>query len=245
MFWGGAAATAWAGPPYETDDPEPTAYRHYEIYVLTTGDVDASRAVSGQLPSLEVNYGLMPNVQFSVALPFAAASAPGMPFASGFGDMEVGVKVRFVQERDGAPQVAFYPSVDLPTGNARAGLGGGLPRVFLPLWAQKTNGAWTYFGGGGVWRNPGFGNRDFSFTGIAATREVREGLEIGAELYHQSPDTAGGTAETGAGIGFVAQRGSEHAILASFGRDVAGTNRFHFYAAYEMYLGPRTAARVP
>jgi hypothetical protein len=28
---------AFAGPPYHTDDPEPTDYQHYEIYAFTNG----------------------------------------------------------------------------------------------------------------------------------------------------------------------------------------------------------------
>src|SRR5271155_3805926 len=31
------SATAVAGPPYVSDDPEPTDYQHYEIYLFTDG----------------------------------------------------------------------------------------------------------------------------------------------------------------------------------------------------------------
>ncbi len=243
-FAGALASTsvpASAGPPYQTDDPEPTAYRHYEIYVFGSYDADASHAVGATLPSLEVNYGLMPNVQFSVTAPFAAARAPGLPMQAGFGDAEVALKVRFVQEGPGRPQASFYPAIVLPTGNASLGLGAGSPKVFLPIWAQKTNGSWTYFGGGGLWRNPGLGNRDYTFAGVAATHEVRDGLNVGAEIYHQSADTIGGSDSTGVGVGFIAGRGEHHALLASFGRGVHGSNTFHGYAAYELYLGPRAA----
>lgn len=239
----GSAAAALAGPPYQTDDPEPTAYRHYEIYVFDTYDNVPGEGVSANLPSLEVNYGLMPNVQFSVTAPFAAANAPGMPLQSGYGDTEVALKMRFVQEGPGRPQMSFYPSVELPT--ASAGLGNRLPKVFLPLWAQKTNGAWTYFGGGGVWHNPGLGNRDYSFTGIAATRQVRDDLSIGGEIYHQTADTIGGRDSTALGIGFVADRGEHHALLASFGRSITGNHAFTAYAAYELYLGPKGGHAEP
>lgn len=237
------ATPALAGPPYQTDDPDPTPYRHYEIYVFGTYGNDADHGVSANLPSLEINYGLMPNVQFSVTLPFAGAQAPGAPFVAGYSDTEVALKVRFVQEGAGRPQISFYPAVFLPT--ASAGLGDGLPKVFLPLWAQKTNGSWTYFGGGGVWHNPGPGNRDYTFTGIAATHQVHDGLEIGGELYHQTPDTVGGRSSTAVGIGFTAERGEHHAVLASFGRDISGPNTFTAYAAYALYLGPKGSASEP
>jgi hypothetical protein len=42
--------TAFAGPPYVADDPEPTDYRHFEIYTFnngtTTRDGTTARAVS-------------------------------------------------------------------------------------------------------------------------------------------------------------------------------------------------------
>ena len=88
------AAPALAGPPYQTDDPDPTDYRHFEMYIFTTyeNDVAPSRQVGANLPSLEVNYGLMPNVQFSVDIPFAESRPAGGPVALGYDDMTVGVK---------------------------------------------------------------------------------------------------------------------------------------------------------
>lgn len=32
------SAPVFAGPPYETDDPEPTELRHWEIYGFVTAD---------------------------------------------------------------------------------------------------------------------------------------------------------------------------------------------------------------
>ena len=235
------ALPAVAGPPYQTDDPDPTDYRHYEIYLFVTdeNDVAPTRSATANLPSLEVNYGLMPNVQFSVDLPFTEFRAAGGPIALGYDDTTVGLKVRFIQEGAGRPQVAFYPEVLFPTGNPTAGIGTAYPKTFLPLWGQKTNGSWTYFGGGGVWHNPGLDNRDYSFTGFAATDQVRDGTSLGAELYHQTPQTIGGFASTSFGLGFIQNRGDHHAILASFGRAFGRTPSFYGYAAYEMYLGPK------
>ena len=115
-----------------------------------------------------------------VPTPFAAAQPSGLPLHVGYGDTEVALKVRFLQEDDGRPQVSFYPAVVLPTSSVAPAMGSdSLPKVFLPLWAQKTNGSWTYFGGGGVWHNPGLGNLDYSFTGIAASHQISSGVSIG------------------------------------------------------------------
>lgn len=235
------AAPALAGPPYQTDDPDPTDYRHFEMYIFTTyeNDIAPVRRVGANLPSLEVNYGLMPNVQFSVDVPFAESRPAGGPVALGYDDTTVGVKVRFLQEGPGTPQVSFYPSVEIPTGNPSAAIGSAQPKTFFPLWGQKTNGSWTYFGGGGVWHNPGVDNRDYTFTGFAATDQVHAGLSLGAEVYHQTADTVTDFGSTSFGLGFVQNRGDHHAILASFGRAFGRSPSFYGYAAYEMYLGPQ------
>jgi hypothetical protein len=66
----------------------------------------------------------------------------GETFHYGFGDMELGVKYRFITEDDKSirPQVAFSPSVTIPTGNDRLDIGGGHSHLLLPLWVQKSIG---------------------------------------------------------------------------------------------------------
>src|SRR5690348_15594330 len=47
---------AFAGPPYATDDPEPTDYRSFEVYLYSEG-THTDGDTSGTLAGLEVNYG--------------------------------------------------------------------------------------------------------------------------------------------------------------------------------------------
>ncbi len=103
----------------------------------------------------------------------------------GAGDVELGVKYRFIeQDKEGAaPSAAFYPLIETPTGDAARGLGGGRARIFLPVWLQKDFGDWSTFGGGGYWINPGPGARNFGFLGWALTRKIDERLTLGAEIY--------------------------------------------------------------
>ena len=106
------------------------------------------------------------------------------PHASGMGDLEIGLKYRFVPETAGRPQVSFYPSVTIATGDASSGLGVGHGTLFLPLWAQKSWGKWTIFGGGGLQldREPG---GDIAWhEGIAVTRDIGA-TNIGIEVYRQ------------------------------------------------------------
>ena len=60
---------AMAGPPFLTDDPEPVEYRHWEVYVATQY-IHSRDQDSATLPHLEINYGVMPNVQIHLIAPF-------------------------------------------------------------------------------------------------------------------------------------------------------------------------------
>jgi hypothetical protein len=235
------SGVAWAGPPFQTDDPEPTPYRYYEIYVNSQSSHDGD-VFSGTFPTLEINYGLMPNVQFSVDVSTAVGHAPRTSWDAGLGDTGIGLKVRFIQQSTWVPDVSFYPSVVLPTGDAKLGLGGGQTKTFLPLWAQKDFSGWEVFGGGGVWHNPGLDSRDYAFTGLAVQRDFNDSFSAGAEMFHTTASTVGGSSATGFSIGFIKSLGELHKVLFSVGRGLDGSNTFSGYAAYELFLGPKGKA---
>lgn len=149
-----AGGRAFAGPPYETDDPDPTQYRNYEIYF----HVDYRRVdddIESDAGTLEINYGLFPNTQFSVSLP----------------DLEIGIKYRFIRETSTTPQVSFYPSIEGAT-------------LFLPLWAQKSLGKWTLFGGGGLLLG-GSSPRSAWQDGLAITRDLSAATNVGVEIFQR------------------------------------------------------------
>ncbi|MGH7736416.1 MAG: hypothetical protein ACREMP_00875 [Candidatus Tyrphobacter sp.] len=231
-----AAGCAVAGPPYETDDPVPTTYRHYEIYY----HIDYHRVASdieGGVGTLEINYGLFPNTQFSIALPGRFASAMGST-NYGFGDFEVGLKYRFIQESAGSPQVSFYPSITLATGNAQAALGEGHGTLFLPFWAQKSFGKWTVFGGGGLLFDRSATHRSPALQdGIAITRDLSAATNVGIEIFH-SASVAGRPSYTDVGVGYIGDIGAYHEILFSAGRALGSKPSAHGYLAYGWRLGP-------
>jgi hypothetical protein len=60
-------APAFAGPPFRTDDPEPTDFQHFQIYLFSTG-TKTTDGWTGTLPGLEVDYGALPNLQLAVTV---------------------------------------------------------------------------------------------------------------------------------------------------------------------------------
>jgi hypothetical protein len=239
VFVGGFSALdvppAVAGPPYVTDDPEPTEYRHWEIYTGLQYENDGG-AVSASVPFAEFNYGAMPNVQVSISTQLTELDAVPM-HGYRYGLTDFGIKTRFVQESEGRPQIAFYPSIQIPTAP------GAHVVTLLPLWLQKSYGTWTAFGGGGLYLNAGPGMRDFTFVGSAVEHAISPATTVGVELFHQSAQTLGGTDTTAANLGMAAQIGKYHAILASFGRGLHGDDTFAAYASYEFALGPGGARK--
>src|SRR5260370_2295668 len=63
------ARPALAGPPYVSDDPEPTDYKHFEIYTFSSGT--ATRGDIGGASGIDFNYGAAPDLQLTATLPFA------------------------------------------------------------------------------------------------------------------------------------------------------------------------------
>src|SRR5689334_15990901 len=82
-----AAGQAFAGPPFLSDDPDPTPHRHYEIYAFAAG----AFARSGQSYDMGVdfNYGGGPDLQLTATLPFGIEQEDGAGRTSGLGNIEL------------------------------------------------------------------------------------------------------------------------------------------------------------
>ncbi len=174
----------FAGPPFLTDDPEPVSFKHWEAYLFSTIDSTPNQTnVTG--PAVEFNVGALPNLQVHLVVPLAYASPADGPNAYGLGDIEFGLKYRFIQETDHRPMVGVFPMIEMPTGDADRGLGNGRAWWKLPLWLQKSWGPWTTYGGGGYAINHAPGQRDYSFGGWLLQRDFGERLTLGGEIFAQ------------------------------------------------------------
>jgi hypothetical protein len=224
----GVASPALAGPPYLTDDPVPTDTGHWEIYAFTLGE--GRGATMDDDTGFDLNYGPVKGVQLTATLPLSFSHAPLEGWRSGTGDVELGVKYRFLNDEHSGFSAAIFPRVILPTA---AHSPGEKSRFLLPLWMEKDfAGGTSLFGGGGYMINPGTGNRDFWQAAIAATQDLGKTVSVGAEITRQGPDTRGGTAQTRAGIGSIVKLSNHYNLLFSGGPTWAEHRTgYHFYAA--------------
>ena len=225
-----------AGPPFLTDDPEPVDLGHLELYLFSQGQ-NRSEDRSSFGPAVEFNYGILPDTQLHIIVPYAYDRPQGMQSQSGLGDTEVGIKYRFFHETDTLPQMAMFPFVEIPTGSADKRLGSGHTRIYLPVWVQKSWGPWTTYGGYGWWRNPGDGNQDWSYAGWLVQRDLSKKLTLGVEAYHNTAMTIGGQASTGFNAGGQVNLSEEHHILFTAGRNVTGDKQSIFYVGYQFTTG--------
>ena len=229
---------AMAGPPFLTDDPEPVEYQHWGVYIATQYMHDRDQD-SATLPHLEINYGIMPNVQIHLIAPLVYVKPEGSGSQYGYGDTELGVKYRFIQETDHIPQVGIFPLVELPTGDSNEGLGNGKTQYFLPIWLQKSWGAWTTYGGGGYWINPGEGNKDWWQFGWLIQRDINKALTLGTELYYKTASTSNSNDTIGYTVGAVINITENHHMLLSIGQDINGPNYLSVYIGYQLTFGPQ------
>jgi hypothetical protein len=230
LLWPCVAA---AGPPFLTDDPEPTDTGHWEIYAPAFEAEGRGADYAGSLGA-ELNFGAAANLQLTVGLPVAYAhDASGVK--SGAGDLELSAKYRVYHDEAAGLSVAVFPGVTLPT--AARGLGASKVTALLPVWAQKDAGPWSVFGGGGYAINPGSGNRDYWTGGLAVSRSVSDRLLIGVEVDRQGADTVDGHAATSLGLGAILQLAAPFRLLASGGptyEDGGGSTEFHAFVALGM-----------
>jgi len=205
LFASCAPGAAIAGPPFETDDPEPVDCHHVEVDIAQARQSEP--VATG--PVWEVDYGPTKNVELSVG---------GQPH-----EFEVGSAIRFIPESKYRPQVGILPAVSIHDG--------GGAETFLPIWAQKTIGEWTIFGGGGV-------SHGSEFTGLSAARNFRSGSSLGVEFYHESQHNPIVPAPARIGLGYVGQVGPSSAIMLWIGRalEPRGTNLL--YVGFQTIISP-------
>lgn len=235
LFLSVFAAPACAGPPFLTDDPEPTETGHWEIYGPLVTAEGKGAIVNGSVGT-EINYGAAPNVQVTVDLPFAYAhDTRGMIW--GAGDVAMSVKYRFYHDANAGLSIAAFPGITLPT--ARMGLGSERMTALLPIWIQKNSGPWSMFGGGGYAINPGESNRNYWTGGIALSRQFNSTLLVGIEADRRSADTVGGGGATSLGIGAIYRLKAPFRLLASGGPTFEDGNAaagFHAFMALGLDL---------
>ncbi len=247
------ALPAHAGPPFQTDDPEPIDYKHIEMYAFTLVDSTGKNAggTAIEVPAYEVNYGALPNVHLHLVIPMTTFFQPmGGATSFSIGDLETGVKLRFIQESAHRPQVGIFPFFELPTGSVQKGIGVGSTWYRMPMWAQKSWGAkdrqWTSYGGGGETIFSGdahaAGYANFPFAGWLLQKQLNEKWTLGGELFGHGAEGPAGTSEHSATMLDAGGQYEFHDgfdLLFAGGRSIHGEPESYAYLALYWTFGPK------
>jgi Putative MetA-pathway of phenol degradation len=221
---------AYAGPPFLTDDPEPTETGHWEIYAPQFEAEGIGAEFEGAFGT-EINFGAAKDLQLTVGLPIDYHHDHS-GFHAGAGDVKVSAKYRFYHNEAAGVQIAFFPGISIPTGGHN--FTAGRVTALIPLWFQKDSGKWSVFGGGGYAINPGAGNKNYWTGGVAVARQLSEKFMMAAEVKRSGADVVGGHGATALGIGGILQLKSPFRLLASAGptfEDGGGKAGFHSFVA--------------
>jgi hypothetical protein len=250
------ASRAWAqaGPPFQTDDPTPVDFGHYEAYIF--GTVDATPVeLDSAGPAFEFNWGAIPNVQLHAILPFGtvmpmnnpvyAPSGIG-PSAYGLTDMELGVKYGFIKQTKHRPQIGSFTMFEIPTGNDSRGLGVGKVWYKLPIWVAKDIGPWSLDGGLGYTVIPQDQYRNFLYGGFLVKREINKRLELSAEVFSHAREgippaqTQSSTLIDAGGYYHFKSPGLQ--LLFAYGHSIAGQTENYAYLGLYKTWGKDKAA---
>jgi len=243
---------AVAGPPFQTDDPEPVDLGHYEFYIFSGSD-GTPVETDPVGPAFEFNWGALPNTQLHIVAslgaifpsndPKFAPSGVG-PSAYGLLDAEIGVKYRFIQQTHYMPEVGIFPMVELPTGSYARGLGVGKSWYKLPIWIQKDFGPWTTYGGGGRQIVPQVDYQSFWYEGWLVQRDIGDKWTLGGELFHHGAEGLA-TAQTNAATmldlgGYYYFRKPAFQLLFAVGHTVVGQPEVYAYLGLYWTWGDTT-----
>ena len=223
-------SAAMGGPPFVSDDPEPTDYGHYEIYAFAQGS--SARDGRESAFGIDFNYGAFPDTQLTAVVPVEVESPAAGATAAGLGNVELAVKYKFLHQESVGWDVALFPRVFLPSGSAE--VGEKHFSLLLPVWVGRSWGDWSTFGGGGCVINRSGGSQDYCMMGWALTRRILRGLTVGAELVHQGADSKGGRASTGVGGGLIYDLNENVHLLAYVGpglENAAETAQYTWYSS--------------
>jgi hypothetical protein len=228
----------WAGPPFITDDPEPLEPNHWEINTAVSASyAQGQRSLAA--PSIDMNYGLLPDMQIHMQPRMTYERTDGHE-NYGVDNTEIGVKYRFLNHRDADENwmMGIYPMLMLPTAGNTINLGNHSIQAFLPLWLQWASGDWTIYGGAGYRINHlGPESRNSCFTGVTALKQLTNNLQAGIELFHESSQTVNDKAVEGFNVGGKLDLSERYHLLFSVGKgldNVASTNQFSSYLALQV-----------
>ena len=227
-----AWVAAHAGPPLETDDPDTPGPNGWEINVASPFVLrDDSWLFQ---PLLDINYGVGECLQLKLKPRFVVLDEPDAGADAGAGNIQFGVKWRFLDQARSGVSVSVYPQADFnpPGDSVDRGLVSEGDQFFLPFQIQRSfNQTKVYAEAGYNWRE---NQSDEWAMGLAMEHSLTEEFRLASELRNIADDDFGDY-EFFFNAGFKWSFCEHVTLLASAGRTIHETRGDG--AAVFSYLG--------
>ncbi len=182
------AATARAGPPLITDDPDTPGPNHWEINAAITSEY-AGHEWQLETPLMDNNYGVGDHIELTYEISWDEIAPDDSGARSGLGDSLFGVKWRFLDQEKSWLDVSVYPQAQFnnPTSSARREIVNEGTSVIVPFEIGHK------FGPLNIYTEPGYTWNQRSaaqgFEGIAAEYELSEKFTLMGELHYDFVNT--------------------------------------------------------
>jgi len=227
------AATAFAGPPLITDDPDTPGPNNWEIEDAIISQY-ANHEWQLQAPFLDNNYGVGDHIELTYQVGWNIVVPDNGAAISGLGNSLLGIKWRFLDQDKSWLDVSVYPQVQFnnPTSSASRGVATDGTSVIMPCeighrWGPLD----VYTEPGFTWNQRGLNQ---GFWGLAAEYDLSEKFALMGELHY---DCVGAFEQNSLvfNIGFSQTLTKHFALIGSAGRAIFGPS--NIAPAFMSYLG--------
>lgn len=229
--------SAEAGPPFVTNDPDPPEVGQWEINLPWTLRLAKDGGFSGEIHTLDPNYGYDPFTQLSIELPIPYSWPKEGGFSAGTGDVLFEYKRRFGTDAE-AGYFGINPQLTAPTGDQERGLGAGCVTVHLPLLYQKKWGKTLFYSDLRYKWRAGEVGKSFWFLGVAAERPMSTHLKLGAEIFATTPQASRGEYNVSFNVGFKYGLSPGNILMASAGGSFRSDPELMLFLGLRLLIPP-------
>jgi hypothetical protein len=178
---------AQGGPPILTNDTVTPGNTNWENN-LGVMPILRKRSNIFQVPQIDLNFGIGSRLQLTYEVPFDLQIGTGNRNQTGWSNGLVGLKWRFLHDRDGW-SISTFPQLEIqgPTGAVRSGIAEGGTRLLLPIEVTKTVGPVKLNFEAGYYiplKSPQ--SHEERILGFAAGHEFKPKFELIGEIYNDS-----------------------------------------------------------
>ncbi|MBS1702335.1 MAG: transporter [Armatimonadetes bacterium] len=227
---------AFAGPPWNVDDPGTTPFRHTIAY-LSYSSSRLGNNRTDSLPSLGVTYGLTDRSELGFGFGALIASTANGGTDYGFGDSAVSLKHRFVDQ--GNLQVAIAYQATFPTGASSKRLGSGAVDQGTWLTASYQLGKFQVAANAGLNAFGSGTRRDSPLYGVVGLCQVSPNTQVGVQVYGDGPKFTGDHGELAYGVGATHDLSAGRRLQAQVGRSLRGKSDLNLYLGMTIEYGSR------